>query len=182
MFYMHFSLPYPCYMPCPSHPPWLGKKFKLWSSSLCNFPQPPVTSSPFGPNILVSTLFSNTISLCSYLNVRDQVLHPYRTTGKIIVLVLILTFRWQMRRQSFWTEWQQALPEFTLLLISSWIKFWFVTVVPKYLNYATLSNHLLTIFMSWFCSAVWWQDSNMHRPIGDVSHLISVPCGLLSHS
>jgi polysaccharide pyruvyl transferase WcaK-like protein len=37
-----------------------------------------------GPNILLSTLFSNTLSLCSSLNVRDQVSHPYRTTGKII--------------------------------------------------------------------------------------------------
>jgi hypothetical protein len=31
-------------------------------------------------------LFSNTLSLCSSLNVTDQVSHPYRTTGKIIVL------------------------------------------------------------------------------------------------
>jgi hypothetical protein len=37
--------------------------------------------------------FSNTRSLCSSLNVREQVSHPYKTTGKIIVLyVLILMF------------------------------------------------------------------------------------------
>jgi hypothetical protein len=31
--------------------------------------------------------------VCSSLNVRDQVSHPYRTTGKIIVLyILIFTF------------------------------------------------------------------------------------------
>jgi hypothetical protein len=30
-------------------------------------------------------LFPNTPSLCSSLNVRNQVSHPYRTTGKIIV-------------------------------------------------------------------------------------------------
>jgi hypothetical protein len=35
---------------------------------------------------ILNTLFSNTLSLCSSLNVRDQVSHPYRTTGKIIVL------------------------------------------------------------------------------------------------
>jgi hypothetical protein len=39
-----------------------------------------------GPNILLSTLFSNTLNLCSSLNVRDQISHPYKTTGKIIVL------------------------------------------------------------------------------------------------
>jgi hypothetical protein len=37
------------------------------------------------------TLFSNTLSLCSSLNVRDQVSHSYKTTGRIMVLY-ILTF------------------------------------------------------------------------------------------
>jgi hypothetical protein len=83
--------PLSCYMPCPSHPPDFiiliipHKDHKLWSSTLCSFPQPPVTSSLFSPNILLSILFSKTLSLCSFLNVRDQVSHPYRTTGKIIV-------------------------------------------------------------------------------------------------
>jgi hypothetical protein len=35
---------------------------------------------------LLSTLFSNTLSLRFSFNVRDQVSHPYITTGKIIVL------------------------------------------------------------------------------------------------
>jgi hypothetical protein len=64
----------------------LGKDYKLWSSSLCSFIQPPVTSSLFGPNIVLSTLFSNTLSLCSSHNMRDQFSHPYRTTSKIIVV------------------------------------------------------------------------------------------------
>jgi hypothetical protein len=38
---------------------------------LCSFLQPPLTSSLFGPNILVNTLFLKTLSLCSSLNVRD---------------------------------------------------------------------------------------------------------------
>jgi polysaccharide pyruvyl transferase WcaK-like protein len=42
--------------------------------------------SLLGPNIPLSTLFSNTLSLCSSLSVRDQVSHPYKTTGKITVL------------------------------------------------------------------------------------------------
>jgi hypothetical protein len=58
-----------------------GEEYNLWSSSLCSFLQSPVTWSLFGPNILRSTLFSNTLSLCSSLNVKDQVSHPYRTTG-----------------------------------------------------------------------------------------------------
>jgi hypothetical protein len=42
--------------------------------------------SLLGPNILLSALFSNTLSLCSSLSVRDQVSHPYKTTGKTTVL------------------------------------------------------------------------------------------------
>jgi hypothetical protein len=37
---------------------------------LCSFLQPPVASPLFGPNILLNTLFSNTLNLCSSLNVR----------------------------------------------------------------------------------------------------------------
>jgi hypothetical protein len=40
----------------------LDEEFKLRSSSLCGFLQPPVTSSLFGPNILLSTLFSDSVS------------------------------------------------------------------------------------------------------------------------
>jgi hypothetical protein len=66
-------------------------------------------------------LFSNTLSLCSSLNIRDQVSHPYRTTGKIIVLYIPIFMFFYSRREDkrFWTEWKQALPEFNLLLISS---------------------------------------------------------------
>jgi hypothetical protein len=71
----------------------LGEKYKLWSSSLSSFLQPPVTSSLFGANVLLNTLFSNTLSLCSSLNFRDQVSHPYRTKGNIIVLYLKRTTR-----------------------------------------------------------------------------------------
>jgi hypothetical protein len=47
----------------------------------------PITSSVFGPNTLPLTLFTNTSSLCSSLNGRDQVSHPHKTKGKIISFV-----------------------------------------------------------------------------------------------
>jgi polysaccharide pyruvyl transferase WcaK-like protein len=43
----------------------------------CSLLQIPTTSSPLGQNILFSTLFSNTLNLCSSLSVRDHVSHPY---------------------------------------------------------------------------------------------------------
>jgi hypothetical protein len=67
-----------------------GEEYKIWSSSLCNFLHSPVTSSLFGPIILLRTPFSNTLSLCSSLNVRDQVSHPYKTTGIIMVLYIYI--------------------------------------------------------------------------------------------
>jgi hypothetical protein len=48
------------------HPLWsndrnnIFEEYKLWSCSLCNFLQSPVTSSLLGPNIFLSTYFSHT--------------------------------------------------------------------------------------------------------------------------
>jgi hypothetical protein len=44
-------------------------------------------------------LFSNTLSLRSSLNVIDQVSHPYRTTGKIIVLNMLISKFFDSRRE-----------------------------------------------------------------------------------
>ena len=63
----------------------LGAEYRSFSFSLCSFLRSPVTPSVLGPNILYNTLFSNTLSLRSSLNVSDQVSHPYKTTGKNIV-------------------------------------------------------------------------------------------------
>jgi hypothetical protein len=38
----------------------------------------PVTSALLGPNTLLYTLFSDSLSLRSSLNVSDQVSHPYK--------------------------------------------------------------------------------------------------------
>jgi hypothetical protein len=44
-----------------------GAEYKLRSSSVCSLLRHPVTSSSLGPNILLSTLFSNTHNVCSLL-------------------------------------------------------------------------------------------------------------------
>jgi hypothetical protein len=53
---------------------------------LCSLLQPTATSSLLGPNILLSTLFSNTFNIRASLSVRKQVAQPYKTRGKITVL------------------------------------------------------------------------------------------------
>ena len=69
----------------------VGEEYRTLSSSSYTFLYSPVTLSLLRPNILLNTLFSNTLSLRSSLNVSDQVSHPHKTTGKVTVLY-ILTF------------------------------------------------------------------------------------------
>jgi hypothetical protein len=61
-----------------------GEEYKLRSSSLSSILHPPVTSSHLGSNILLSTLFPN--SLFSALNIRDKISHPRRTTGDFVFI------------------------------------------------------------------------------------------------
>jgi len=67
----------------PIHPTWPAhlilldfislttfcEAYKLWSSSLCSLLQAPTTNSSLSQNTLLSTLFSDTPNLCSYLSV-----------------------------------------------------------------------------------------------------------------
>ena len=64
-----FTLTPLCYMTRPSHSSRLitriilSEKYKSLSSSLCSFLQALFTSNLLGPNIFLTTLFSNTLSL-----------------------------------------------------------------------------------------------------------------------
>ena len=61
----------------------LGEEYKSFSASLCNLLHSPVTSSILGPNILLNTMFSNTLSFLSSRSVNDQVSHPYKQQAKL---------------------------------------------------------------------------------------------------
>jgi hypothetical protein len=99
-----------------------GEEYKLRRSLQWNYLHPRNTSFLLDPNIL-DTLFSNTLNLCSSLNVRDQVPHPYRTTCKVSIL------------------------HFNLLVNSSQCIL-FVIVVPKYLNFVTFWKDFCFIYLS----------------------------------
>jgi hypothetical protein len=75
--YAFLFSPHSCYLLHPSHPPWLDysnytwRRVQLMKLLIMQFsPTSLLTSSLFGPNILLNTLFSNTLSLRSSPNVR----------------------------------------------------------------------------------------------------------------
>ena len=128
-----------------------GEQDRWWSSSVCSLLHFPVTSSPLGPNNLPSTLFSNTVSLRSSRNVTDQASHPTEQQAKLYSIICSLYFchskqedkrfctEWQTTfctewQTTFCTEWQTTFSDFHLLLIPSWMEFWFVKIVLKYVN------------------------------------------------
>ena len=88
-------LPHMCYMSCPynflefiTRTIWRDQ-YRTLSSSLCSFLHSLLTGSLLASNIL-NTLFQNILSIRSSLNVNDQVTQQYKTTGKIIILYILI--------------------------------------------------------------------------------------------
>jgi hypothetical protein len=89
-------LPHSHYIPCPPHssqfyhPNNIGWVVQIIKFLLCSLLHSPVTLSLLGPNTLLINQVSNTLSLRSSLSVNDQVLHPYKTGDKIILLYILI--------------------------------------------------------------------------------------------
>jgi hypothetical protein len=65
-----------------------GEECKL-CYALRNFLQPLIISSLLDPNILHST--SDTLGVCFAVNVRDKISHSLKITGKIIILLILIS-------------------------------------------------------------------------------------------
>lgn len=106
-----------------------GVERKSWSSSLCNFHQPPVSSFLLGPNIIFSTVISKHSCLFASFNVRNQASHPHKISWKITVLyIFIFTFidtRWE------YSELNDKYSPKLIYCFFLWRKFYFQnTLVP----------------------------------------------------
>jgi hypothetical protein len=93
--------------PLLSSPPFLSHApsiwfFFIWSPKYCLLRRPDhgahyyavllshITSSVLGPNVFINTPFSNTLSPCFSLIVRDQVSLPRKTTNKMVMMMIII--------------------------------------------------------------------------------------------
>jgi hypothetical protein len=90
-------------------------------------------------------------------------------------------FRQKREDKRYWTEWQQILPAFYLCLISSWIKFPFLTAVPKYFNWATFAKNLRISYLHVIIFSLHSCERHQHtrRHVGPLSerHGASSCCG-----
>jgi hypothetical protein len=102
--FLQISPPIHCmYLPCITYVPhglsiyssWFDHKmYKLWITMLCSLLLFPVNVFLIRPNIFLSTLFHNTLRLCSSLSVKNQVLHPYNATGQNYTFVYFTVCFW----------------------------------------------------------------------------------------
>jgi len=125
-------LSYACYMTHPSHPLdsiiqiTAGEAYKLWSSSLCSLLSlPPLP--PLGPSILLSTLFSNILKMYVLPSVWETKFHTH--TKQYV--------KYDFKARYYEQNDSKHSPNLICSLISSWMQFWLVAVLPKYLYFVT---------------------------------------------
>ena len=118
-----FPLSHTCYMPfyliILDLITWIisGEEYQSLSSSLYSFPHSSFASSLLGSNILLSTLFPNTLILFLFPNMSDQVSNPHQTTSKIKVLYISVCLFLDRKLE------EKIYLEFSLLFVYSRMEF-----------------------------------------------------------
>jgi len=110
----------------------LGKQYRSTNFSLCSFLHSPLTLSLLRPNILFNTLFSKPSSYV-HPSIWATNFHTHKKDWQNFSSVH-LKFKFlyiRLEDKRLWTEWKQAFLDFNLVLISFWIEFWFVKLLPN---------------------------------------------------
>ena len=93
-------------------------------------------------------LLSQTLNLCSSLDIRHQISHPHKMTATMSVCISV--------HATFWTEWQQVLPEFILL-------FFFHVHGPQFLSRFNIYETRLPTKWQQHCTSDVTQNINCLR-------------------
>jgi hypothetical protein len=139
---------------------------KLQSSPIGYFLNFPDDFSPLGQNIFLTTLLSNFRSLCSSLNtIGYTTFHTDKNRqnySHVLYLSIFMFLHNEYEDKSLWRTWSQEFPELNLLVRPSYIQFWYVGIVLKYLNFVQFSYSLSFTFMRWLCFVFCSWDKNIY--------------------
>ena len=128
-----------CNMPCPSHCSWFNHANPIsWELQISYA----IYSSVKYHQLKFLPLCKRPRFTPIYSNKQNCILKLYFN---------LLLLNSELKYKRIWTKCKQVFPEFNLVLISSWMQFWFVLAIPKYFNFATLSNGLLLIMLDMKC-------------------------------
>jgi len=114
-FFPQVSPPKPCILlspiraTCPFHLIFLdfitcvilGEEYRSLGSTLCSFLHSRFTSSLLGPNIFLSTLFSNILNLCSSLSVTETKFHTHTSQQAQLKFGKYFTYHWRSTQLSW---------------------------------------------------------------------------------
>jgi hypothetical protein len=141
-----------------------GEAYKLWSFSFCRLLQPTANSSLLGPKSLLSTLVSNTFTLCSSL-MWDQFSHPYKTTGKVTVLYILI---FQFTKGTGKQETEQNDTKHSPNLIRSHFllqcHFDLLLLFPSTCTFLPFKG-FFRVSKLWFCPTFLWRDEHILSPL-----------------
>ena len=103
--------------------------YRILISASCNYLESYITSSTSGPSIFLSLPISNIFSLTSFLNIRSHVTHPYKRTGKITVLyILIFMFVQSKRKDKTWRSCVRSSLVQVQMMTNKMRLFWFISL------------------------------------------------------
>ena len=147
-----------------------GEQYRSLSYSLCSFLHSPVTSSLIGPNILLNTLFSDTVSLSSSLCVTDQDSNPCNTT---CVIIFVPHGNWALGGADGWGT--------ALQTGSSWVLFPVVLLSTRFLNRNEFQEYFLGLNAADNLTTIMWLFSfkfsnlNFLEPSGPLQDCTGIP-------
>jgi hypothetical protein len=144
--YVHFYLWHACHMSHPSFPLWVDCP----NSTCCGVNIMKFLLIQFSP----SSRYLHRRYKCSSQHHQSEFHTDMKTRQSYVVTY---TF-------SGCTVEEKRFPGFNPTLIYLWMCR-VVNAVPKYLNFATFSDTLLTATVLWFCPACWQQDK--HKAVPD---------------